>query len=70
MRRLIISTIVFLLPVILSAQPLLQRLSRVHGPFWSEAFASDDWRGRDIGFVAVKHTSMLYVVRQDARHAR
>ncbi len=50
------------------AQPLLQRLSTAHGPFWSEAFGTADWRGSDIGFVVVKHTAMLYVVRQDARH--
>lgn len=68
MHRLIITIIVFLLPVLLPSQSLLQRLSRAHGPFWSEAFGSDDWRGRDIAFVVVKYTSMLYVVRQDARH--
>ncbi|MBE0644335.1 MAG: L,D-transpeptidase family protein [Bacteroidetes bacterium] len=52
----------------LHSQPLLQRLSAEHGPFWSEAFGTDDWRTSDIGFVVVKHTGMLYVVRQDARH--
>jgi len=69
-------TISFLVLLLLSpmtgtavlSQTLLQRLSSAHGPFWSEAFGTDDWRSIDIGFVVVKHTGMLHVVRQDARH--
>ena len=50
------------------SQTLLQRLETAHGPYWSDAFGTDVWRNCDIGFVVVKHTSTLYVVRQDARH--
>jgi L,D-transpeptidase catalytic domain len=50
----------------LQAQPGVRRLSAKHGPFWTQAFGTADWRKSDIGFVVVKHTSMLYVVRQGA----
>ncbi|MFZ1730828.1 MAG: L,D-transpeptidase family protein [Bacteroidota bacterium] len=51
----------------ISAQPLMQRLAAKHGAFWTQAFGTADWRKSDIGFVVVKQTSMLYVVRQGAR---
>jgi hypothetical protein len=51
----------------LHAQPLLPRLATEHGPFWTQAFGTADWRGGDIGFVVVKQTAMLHVVRQGPR---
>ena len=51
----------------LFAQTMMQRLMNDHGPFWTQAFGTDDWRQSSIGFVVVKHSGMLYVVRQDGR---
>lgn len=56
----------FLTGTALRSQPLLQRLAMEHGPFWTLAFGGD-WRTRDIGFVVVKQTGMLHVVRQGPR---
>lgn len=50
-----------------AAQPLLQRLQAEHGPYWNKAFESASWRDADFGFVVVKSTAILYVVRQDDR---
>lgn len=59
--------LVLLLGVSLHAQPLLQRLSNDHGPFWSQAFGAEDWRRGDVAFVVVKSRSMLHVVRQNGK---
>ena len=37
----------------------------MHGEYWNAAFGGSEWKHADIGFVIVKSTSMLHVVRQD-----
>ena len=55
-----------LLPAALpEAQPLTRRLETMHGEYWNAAFGGSEWKHADIGFVIVKSTSMLHVVRQD-----
>jgi hypothetical protein len=55
-----------LLPTALpQAQTLTRRLETRHGAYWTETFGGSSWKRSDIGFVIVKHTGMLHVVRQD-----
>jgi murein L,D-transpeptidase YafK len=45
------------------AQAQLQRLESEHAAFWNEAFATIEWKSAAIGFVIVKQTMKLHVVR-------
>ncbi|MCZ7558096.1 MAG: L,D-transpeptidase family protein [Bacteroidia bacterium] len=55
-----------LLPAALpQAQTLMRRLETRHDAYWTEAFGDSTWKRADIGFVIIKQTRMLHVVRQD-----
>jgi hypothetical protein len=62
-RRLLL--LFLLLPTALpQAQNLTQRLESRHGEFWNTASGGGTWKRADIGFIIVKHTRMLHVIRQ------
>lgn len=64
---LLLLALLFLTGPTLVAQSLLRRLTEAHATFWSEAFGDRRWRGSAVGFIVVKRTGMLHVVRQGTR---